>query len=200
MHTVSSSLHRSLSQYPLIGLNGIKRSGKDTAAAGLPLQYRRLAFASKLKENLKVLDPLLPSGNRISTMIDEMGWERLKADPVDGAEARRLMQVFGTEVIRATFGRDAWVQIIQRRIEAIHSEHPDAPIVATDVRFDSEAEMIRERGGIIVEVRRPSLESRDSHASERPLSPDLIDHTIYNDGTREQLQTALRKLAEQYWA
>lgn len=199
MHHVSPEPVRALSAFPVVGLHGLKRSGKDTAAAGLHPDFRRLAFASALKDHLLILNPLLPSGRRLAEAVGEHGWEAAKDDPVDGGEARRLMQVYGTEIIRGTFGATTWTDIVGARIAEIHRDDIAAPIVMTDVRFSSEAEMVRRIGGIVVEIFRPGLDTGDGHASEQRLDPALIDYTVDNDGTIDQLQGALRELVTGLW-
>jgi len=88
----------------IIGLSGYARSGKDTIAEILIMNYgfKRLAFADNIRKAIIKLDPILSNGQRISGSVREIGWEPTKAN----TEVRRLLQVFGTEVGREMFGED----------------------------------------------------------------------------------------------
>jgi len=58
---------------------------------------------------------------------------------------------------------------------------PGTKIVIDDVRFDNEAEFIRDMGGTILEVKRTKLdENNDTHISEAGLSENFIHGTINN--------------------
>ena len=64
----------------------------------------------------------------------------------------------------------------------------EARTVFFDVRFDNEAEAIKERGGYIIEVRNsrvPKLEG--SHASEQGINPKYVDGIFHNEGTLQDL-------------
>jgi len=161
----------------LIGLSGVARSGKDTLAAGLAQYgYKRLAFADPLKEMAVTLNPIVDSqGTRLADVVTSDGWESVKDRY---PEARRILQFLGTEVVRA-IKQDHWVEITREAIAA------GGRFVVTDVRFESEAEMIRQMGGIVVEIFRPSLpKSKDAHISEAGVVADWV---VVNSGTREDL-------------
>jgi dephospho-CoA kinase len=80
----------------IIGLSGYARSGKDTVAELLVLNYgfKRMAFADGIREALSALNPILHDGMRLNEVVKEYGWELAKSKD----EVRRLLQVLGTEV------------------------------------------------------------------------------------------------------
>lgn len=232
----------------IVGLHGLKRSGKDTAASPLIEShgYARYAFGDQLKECMYVLDPFLDGpltvtelieqdglepalnhrihgpemrrlvptldedvftatfGSHDADLIDELttlnprlggtitlgmlldsldgDWEQAKDHRIHGAEVRRLVQVFGTEVVRATFGANAWVDYLAGQIR---DDNPEL-VVVTDVRFDSEAEWVRRMGGPVIHVIRPGVVS-DGHGSEAGIDPRLIDHVVLNNSTIAEL-------------
>lgn len=177
----------------LIGLHGMRRSGKDTAAAALVQDgMTAYALADPLREDLLLLDPLLPTGRRLSQVVDRVGWEGLKADPDDGPEARRLMQTYGTDVIRSRFGEDAWTRLGER----MAAEHVD--LVITDVRLPDEAEMVRRLGGRVIRVVRPGLvldDAAGAHRTEAGLPDHLVDETVLNDADIPTLHARIRSAA-----
>ena len=72
----------------IIGLSGYARSGKDTVANLLVLNYsiKRLAFADAIKDAVLLLNPILDNGRRVSDVVNDYGWEVAKAN----IEVRRL--------------------------------------------------------------------------------------------------------------
>lgn len=189
-----------MNTYPLIGLMGQKRSGKDTAASILVRDYGyvRYAYADPMKQAAYALDPLigevaLPGAltgvKRLSDIVDALGWERAKECP----EVRRTLQRLGTEVGRNHFGDSFWVDLTMSQVA-----DAEGPVVITDARFPNEADAIRRAGGIIVEVRRPGLPDEDGHASEhawRSVRPNAV---LDNDGTVEDLEERIRAFARFY--
>lgn len=178
----------------VIGLSGLKGCGKDTAAQALIEDgWTRLAFADPLRAMLYALDPLIgdcdgtqPHAMRWQEYMDAVGYDQAKKHP----EVRRLMQVFGTEVIREQYGQDAWVNLAARKIR----ENP-GNYVLTDVRFDNEAKMVHGLGGFMVRLEREGL-TADGHASEAGISDDLIDAVIQNNGPVESLHLQVRGVAK----
>lgn len=183
----------------LIGVTGKKRNGKDEVARFLIQHhgYQRMALADELKQMVLDLDPLVVipddfdviavdtvSPIRLSVLVERFGMEAAKNVP----EVRRLLQVFGTEVMRHR-DPEFWTNRLAAKIDATA-----APVVVPDIRYDNEAEMIHERGGIIVKIVRPNMDDGDAHASEAGVSPSLVDVTVSNDATLAQLHAKLAQL------
>ena len=108
-----------------VGLTGLARSGKDTAAAYLVEHhgFTRFAFADVMKDAVYALDPLVevsdpadPDGlrmhARLAQLVDTCGWDGAKEYP----DVRRLLQRFGTEMGRGLFGEDFWVDLMANRV------------------------------------------------------------------------------------
>lgn len=188
----------------LIGITGKKRAGKDTVAARLieAHGFTRFAFADIMKEFAFRLDPLIPWGStdtlhrnldRLSDIVRVDGWEKAKENP----EVRRLLQALGDDAGRTLFGENFWIDRTFAEIEDFYyglGYH--APVVITDVRYPNEADAIRERGGIIVRVVRPGLESSDTHRSEVAMDGYAATHTIRNDDTVATLHSRVDRLME----
>lgn len=179
----------------IVGFTGAKYSGKDTAAKALMWDHRfwnRIAFADPLREMLYTLNPLI---SPFSALTWQESWDTIGYDEMKKyAEVRRLMQVFGTEVMREQFGQDVWVDLTMRKVDA--SPEMTTWWAVTDVRFDNEAQAIRKRGGQIVELVYTGEQDRDAHgadhASEAGISRGLIDATVYNDGTEDFYPQVIR--------
>jgi hypothetical protein len=165
----------------IIGLSGYARSGKDTVAETLAGHgFKRVAFADPMREALLTLNPSIDlDGYRVSLQqaVAAVGWEGLKDL---SEELRPLLQRFGTEVCRHMFGQDIWVRTAMARI--------DGPTVFTDVRFENEADAVRNAGGQVWRIERPGTEPANTHVSERALDGYDFDLVIVNDGTLAELK------------
>lgn len=170
----------------IIGLTGKKRAGKDTVAAligGADRSTVKLSFAEPIRRFVAEVCGLTRS--QLEQVKD--GSVRLVGDVI--VYPRRMMQELGTEWGRSQ-DRDLWVSILRNKIDHTRENYPDTEtVIITDVRFENEADMIHELGGVVVEVLRPDPASNsDGHASERGLSPENVDVVLHNYGTLEELR------------
>ena len=168
----------------LIGLAGPARSGKDTVAAHVAPIFglERYAFAQPIKRAIQVmfgLDERHTEGNLKEVQL-----------PVIGCTPRRLMQTLGTEWGRDTIDSQLWTKLAGCRWE--QCKRQGKGLLITDVRYDNEAQFIRDNGGVIVHVLRPTRPDIEAHASERPMEIQPQDWTIGNSSD----VSALLDLAE----
>jgi hypothetical protein len=170
----------------VIGIAGAKRTGKDTLAQFLVERhgYERHAFADPLKE-LALRDDrwvyVDPAGTawRMSDVINQWGWEIAKDE---FPEVRRTLQFLGTEVVRSV-KPSHWIDLMDYLL--LQANLDGRKIVVPDVRFENEASLIRQWGGTVVEIQRPSLRAPlDSHVSEARIEGDFV---LLNDSTPERL-------------
>jgi hypothetical protein len=154
--------------YPFdIGFTGFAGAGKNAASDAIyntDVRYTRRAFADAIKEFAK-----------------SVGWDGEK-----DLRGRTLLQDIGMAARR--YDSDAWVKYIANRLP---STAGNAPVLWTDVRFPNEAEFIKARGGIIIEVRRQGY-GEDRHISEISHLDIKPDYIVNNDSTlnglHEQVQ------------
>lgn len=189
----------------LIGLNGKKRSGKNTVADFM-LEWaeeynfpaRQEAFADKLKlsaasafglpteEAMFFCEDLKESGI-ITVASNEYHFE---------ITGREFLQWYGTEAHRQLFDDRFWIsQCLPEELD-----HKDELVIITDVRFSNEAEAIKIADGDMIRVVRADNETDDAHASEQPLSDDLIDIELLNDSNLQNLRWAARTAVERLYA
>lgn len=198
----------------IIGLTGLAIAGKDTAA-GYVLEWAetqglrgfRSGFADALKESA-ALALGAPSGRSIAEYISfcnnikDRGEFTLKvpyteAEIEAGVDApeevtfsgRKFLQWYGTEAHRDVFDTDFWVNAFFDRAEGWSNEFDF--LVIPDTRFDNEAAAIKRRGGIILDVHRPSLEAPDEHVSESGLPDEYLTCSIRNEGDLSDLRKAV---------
>lgn len=158
----------------IIGLTGKAGSGKDTAAA----QFVKNGF-----EHYWFSKPMKDACKLIFGWTDAHVYGELKelVDPRFGVSPRIALQTLGTEWGRDCINKDLWVNIARMKMENTHS------IVISDCRYDNEAEIIRSMGGVIVNIVRGDVGEVNAHTSESGISPSLINLTLTNNSTIEQL-------------
>ena len=134
----------------LIGLCGIKGSGKDTVCRiiqDIVPNTRRFACADILKQELHdnfKLDLGILHGTQEQKDVTktDFSWDHPMVQPFANGRIGRLTyreftQVYGTEIVRSARGEDHWINLILDQVY----EHEGLSII-TDIRFDNEAEQI----------------------------------------------------------
>lgn len=178
----------------IVGLTGYAQTGKDTIGRILVENrgYTRLSFADNVREAVYRLNPQLSYDRdvwEIQEIVDEYGWEWVK---VNVPEARRLLQVMGTEVGRQMFGENCWVEMVGRQADGLDR------VVITDVRFENEANYVRSLGGIVVRVHRTGTGPVNDHASDR-IDFEADAH-LYNLGDEADLAHMVLQVDSVGWS
>ena len=170
----------------IIGIAGHMRSGKDTAGNYIVDNYgfTKLNFADELKQHVYLLNPVVYKEHRLQELVNEYGWDYAKEH---FPEIRRLLQVYGTEIVRDNFGENVWVDLLFRKAEKYKIEK----LVIADVRFPNELESVLERGGILIKVKSAANKSHDTHASEQDLPNEKFNIIIENNGSLSDFYTKL---------
>ena len=170
----------------LIGLySPAPQSGKTTLANALVTAhgYHRVAFADPLKAmTCRFLESL---GYRQDEAERLVHVDKAATIPALGVTARHLLQTLGTEWGRSCVAPDVWLKCWAATAVA----HPK--VVADDVRFWNEAELIRSLGGEVWLIIRPGKTDTSGHPSEGGLDGWEFDRVIHNDGTAEEMLHAL---------
>jgi len=192
----------------IVGLHGLTRTGKDTLADLFVAHqgFVKLAFAEPLYQEIadafsvRVEDlksdswktsPRAELEIRRSTdlrFIDQM--RRLDLFVDEALSSRQVLQLWGTEYRRQLHGDDYWVGLMTGRL---HELGGNTDVVLSDVRETLEAAMghwLVSRGHFralrMFAVQRPGTGST-GHSTDRGLCPFLIDATLHNTGTPEEL-------------
>lgn len=175
----------------LVGLCGKAGSGKSVAGRHLRHTYGfgEYAFANRLKQVCMDLFGLT---------YDQCHTPEGKKEyiPQYDKTVRQILQVFATEVAR-NISPSIWCDYVMECVDAI----PLGGIAITDVRFENEANAIRERNGILVKLVRPDhddlTESEGDHKSEQLASfPDeYFDYVITaNTGDLAKIKREIESL------
>ncbi|QOD13511.1 hypothetical protein IEE84_04320 [Psychrobacter sp. 28M-43] len=166
-----------VSKMRLIGIAGEARSGKDTAAKYLLNKlggdWYSASFADPMKEMLNVIG--VDTGDNFKDL------------PVNqyGVSTRHMLQTLGTEWGRNLIDSDFWVDVFANM-------NAHQCVIVPDVRFENEADLIREFGFLIHIEGRGGIEG--SHISERKLQYDDRDIYVDNRGSLSELYARLESI------
>jgi len=180
----------------VIGFAGLKRSGKDSATNTVVAHYpaRRVAFADPIKIGLYAM--LQGAGVTYNDLVDDDKKE--VPIPQIGRTPRYCFQTLGTEWGRQLISPTLWIDIAKRTVEEAHRLNQHA--VISDIRFEDEAQAVRDMGGTVVHIVRPSDSAPDEHASEKGLFVAKGDYCILNDSTlhvfREHVLATVESIIE----
>ena len=183
----------------IIGLAGPKYSGKTSAALALVEQgFIRVSFAEPLK---LMIEQLLKSAGLSAEAISiAMTEQKEQVIPCLSKSPRELMQTLGTEWGRQLVDADLWLNLVRNRMASSANDY----WVFDNVRFENEADFIRELGGLIIHIDRtgdelefmptPSLE----HISEQRLMNHYTDEFVENDGDFATFIDDVNRLVTRY--
>ena len=147
----------------LIGIAGPARAGKDTLASymldNLDGDWSRSSFADPIKAMLEVIG--VDCSDDAKAVIDE----RFCYTP------RHMMQILGTEWGREMIHGNIWVEAFARL-------NAGKCVIVPDVRFENEADLVREHGVLIHLVGRGGIDG--SHVSENAITFKAGDIVIDN--------------------
>lgn len=119
---------------------------------------------------------------------------------------RLLLQLIGTQCFRNIIHENTWVNATmadyKKVFTSIELEDDQEFLdklypkwICTDVRFENEIKAIKDRGGIVIRIERPSVKSDDKHISETALdSCTEFDYTLFNNGSLEDLIKTVKEI------
>lgn len=145
-------------------------------------RFELKSFASKLKEITSIL---------CSHYVEDYERESFKKsiDPITGITNREVLQKIG-ESFRSSLGEDIWIKALMTDYQAKKDNW-----IVTDVRYQNEADHIKNKGGILIRVNRDT-HNNDNHKSEIDLDDyNKFDFIIDNNGSVEEL---IKKVIEIY--
>jgi hypothetical protein len=175
----------------IIGLTGLRGSGKDTAAKILIYDsYTNIKFSDGLKSMLRSL--FRTAGvDAVDTERWIEGDLKEKECPVlRGRTPRYAMQKLGTEFGREMIADDLWTSLTKMAIDAV-----DGNVIVTDLRFPNEYNLLKSMGASMYRIER-GLINTDLHESERYIATMPVE-VIKNDGTIADLQKKMLDIVNQ---
>ena len=186
-----------VSKLKVIGITGLKQTGKSTFARYLhdiinadpviipetgihKYSAERYAFAKPLKEICHILFGGTDDnwyGDFKTIPLAQWAGVTLPVAPTP----RKLLQYIGTEMFRNRMHPDFWLHVAHRYIADIVEETSCNVVIVDDVRFDNEASFLHMHydASIVKLIRCDSVYKTDGdvHVSEKGVSQNLIDYT-----------------------
>lgn len=181
----------------LIAFTGPAGCGKDTAAIHLAGNYGfvKVSFAEAMKEGVKTmfgLDDDHVYGSKKEDIIPELG-----------VSPRHILQTLGTDWGRTMLHPDIWITAVAKgwrkmKSEAESGNYVGGGMVISDLRFENEAEWVRNNGGVVVHIS-PTGEhvaiNESEHESEQGIERRAGDYGIINcHGGDEKLEAFYMKI------
>lgn len=175
----------------VIALHGAKGSGKDLffllAKDLFPdFDLRKIAFADPIKD--KVCE--------IFRLDNESEYDIFKRGVIDkscgqSVEGREIVRGIG--MLMRSYNPNQFVEYVSEKIKT-----SDCNIIwfITDLRFDNEVRYIKQAGGCIIKIKRPTI-LYDGHPTETQLDDKICDIIIENSGTIEQYKQTVSKIVQQ---
>lgn len=154
----------------IIGLCGAKGCGKSTVFANHLIRHHNFMPVNHADPIKEIMRSLGLTYEEIDGHLKETPNARLS-----GKTPRYAMQTLGAEWGRSIMGEDFWLNIWRDKVSQYKN------VVADGVRFHNEVESIKELGGIIIKIRRPSIEGQSDHSTEIYSSTLDHDYEIYNE-------------------
>lgn len=146
--------------------------------------WTRESFAKKLRRCLYIIT----DDDRIFASDDKTKNELSNVKDPNGNyyTIRQLLQKFGTEVGR-NISPNLWVEALMNNYIKAKLDGYEENWIITDVRFENEANAIRENNGILIRINR-NTNLKDEHLSETALDNyKNFDLVIDNNGTIDEL-------------
>lgn len=175
----------------IIGLMGYAGAGKSTVAR--ILRERHGFQAPHIGQPLKRM---------LAALLEEIGYDvetieryvdgdlKREVIPELGVTSTFAQQTLGTEWGRDCIGRGLWLSLWLRKADAIIAG--GGRVVQESLRFPNEVAALRDRGALIVEIRRPGVGPLSDHESER--LPGRADLALNNDGCLDVLGAHVDRL------
>lgn len=157
----------------VIALTGQMGSGKSTAA---DIIKQKIVHQTAV---IKFAQPLYDMQESIYKIINR---------PVPHPKDRKLLQWLGTDWGR-TIDENIWTSVWKERAEFFLASNQDSVVLVDDCRYDNEAEIIKELGGVVINIeaskqiraeRIPLIET--GHPSERGIDKRFLHTTLVNEG------------------
>ncbi len=174
----------------LIGLAGKAGSGKDTLGEYLITKYniKSYALAEPLKKAASIAFDIplkcFYNSELKETLVDD--WHMTP---------RELMQTLGTEYTRDVFRKDIWIRQGHKKWLECQKKNKHYAFLVTDIRFQNDAEWLKNEGGIIIKVKRDAAKNMD-HESEIGFTENLVDYVIDNNSSLEEFYKNIENTVE----
>ena len=174
----------------LIGLAGKAGSGKSHAAEVLwdTIEAIDIPFAARVKDTVSAMFGI----DRLK--LEEREFKETVLD-LWGITPRQMLQDVG-QGMKQVFGPSIWVNLWLHTAREVLGH---MNVVASDVRFEQEADTIRSLGGFIIHIERPDAPGTNGNlndVSERGIAFKPGDFHLLNAGTLEDFEENITHIVD----
>ncbi|AKA60281.1 putative deoxynucleotide monophosphate kinase [Verrucomicrobia phage P8625] len=172
-------------QKQIIALTGAKGVGKTSIATEIESRDWPdrciLSFADPLRRMLAQLIPmpLMTDPTQKEQPLEWMG----------GKSPRQLLQSLGTDWGRDMVSETIWIDAMRRMI----ADQTFGTIIIDDCRFENEAQMVRDMGGIVIGLEREGVNYTGEHVSENPIKADAIIDATFIDCAADAIDQIIER-------
>lgn len=188
----------------ILGLSGIKGSGKDTVADYIISNYEgyvKVSFASILKDIVSLLfdwDRNMLEGDTLKSREfreTQDDWWSMKLNKK--WTPRIALQSIGTDIFREHLHVEIWLMVIEKKIRNYISEGKN--VLITDIRFLNEFNFVKETlgGKVCLISRSPKCEKSGlEHVSECGIFEfeTKVDFVLINNETIDKLKEEIDEM------
>ena len=124
-----------------------------------------------------------------------------------GMTVREFLQKLGTDALRTGLHDNVWVNALMADYVAIGDNLLEGEVrkvreedliypnwIITDTRFPNEAQVIKDKGGIVIRINRPGIEPINNHPSEVGLDHWKFDYKIVNNSDLFELKENVKSI------
>jgi len=199
---------------PIIGFSGRAGAGKSLASDLLSEEFalHPLAFADPLRAMVLPAVMVATKSDK-KAAINFLYEKKDEVIPGINTTARQLYRDFGDAM--RSHDPDVFITLTERKMEMITEHYANqahilsdqpppkdaiVPFVIDDVRYNNEAEFIKSKGGMIVNIVRPddNLRKVPAHSSENGVSKKYINLEIDNDKSIQEFKETVFSVAALY--
>lgn len=177
-----------MSRFRLFGIAGKAYTGKDTLGLLFgEVGYVTLAFAHPIKQIFAALLGVQ------APELDALDKEAMRTE-LGGKSLREAYQTLGTDWGRNMIWDGMWIHQAAMQCHRVKQSGHRPGVVFTDVRFNNEADWIREEGGQIIHLAKPHARTARPHESEQGVRFVRGDKLVLNNGTQQDLAKELYEI------
>lgn len=173
LRALALALHPEWSLLDLVGPN------KEVVMPPSPLSWTRMEDV--LAQHVRALVPSFDAAIHADALLGALSALQHALSP------RQTLRTLGDMV--KTVDPDAFVRSV--RLRAGDAGRQGLSVVIDDVRFEPEAALVRELGGLVVHLRREGVAFRRDHNSEQGVAVDVRDTLAINRGSVQMLRGEL---------
>lgn len=189
-------------KYPIIGISGIKNSGKEELTKMLQTAYINIKYGSDYHykndyEYIKNVTKNILEIKHFATPLKQVASILLSVD-IEVFNDRKTKEQYRSNLLELSDILKANDDERFRRVTRHEiNTNNKTTFILEDLRLEPEEKLIREMGGFIIGIERPNNENNINHETETTYYKIKKDIIVENDGTLDDLYNKAYKIVEE---